>query len=142
MKYDIICPGCNQAYHETTDSYDPNRPPNPTMCRLKEPYLSWGWEDLPRDDGAGAGSLECPGCGCLYAEPGEKMTVRAQKEAFVDKLLKQDPVDMADSYTGVEPLKPEQVQVNGEYVCPKCGKPESAFKSRSGFVNHKRLCKG
>ena len=27
-------------------------------------------------------------------------------------------------------------------VCPKCGKAESGFKSKAGFLSHKRSCKG
>ncbi|MCG6534081.1 MAG: hypothetical protein L7F78_05195 [Syntrophales bacterium LBB04] len=25
-------------------------------------------------------------------------------------------------------------------ICPKCGRPETAFKNKSGFVNHCRIC--
>ena len=119
MIYDVICPECGFVYHETTPKYDPGKNPNPTMCRLKDPYKSWGWDDFINDPGAGVGDMNCPGCDALYAAPGGKLIVRPQ----------QGESDSADK------------QWEGEF-CPKCGKPESDFKSKSGFVNHKRLCRG
>lgn len=110
-----MCPGCNQVFHETTEHYDPDKPPNPAMCRLKEPFLSWGWEDFSNDPGLGVGDMECPGCGCLYAAPGGQLIVQEQEGGQDD---------------------------SGEETCPKCGKAKSQFKSSSGFVNHCRMCKG
>ena len=61
---DVICPACRGIFHETTEHYDPDRSPNTSMCRLKAPYKSWGWNDFHSPPpGEGSGNMECPGCG-------------------------------------------------------------------------------
>lgn len=67
----VICPQCGQSFHSTTDKYDPDRFANPAMIQLKEPYRSWGWEELPKDPSAGYGILVCPDCGGALAPSGK-----------------------------------------------------------------------
>ncbi len=68
---DVKCPGCRQSYFETTDKYNPDDYANPSMLKLKEKYVSWGWEDVPQDATAGYGCLECPDCGYPLAPEGK-----------------------------------------------------------------------
>ena len=67
---DIICPLCGACHFETTEDFDPDKHVHPGMLRLKEPYLSYGWEQPPPDPSAGSGSLECRECGGLLAPEG------------------------------------------------------------------------
>jgi hypothetical protein len=73
---DVVCPGCGQSHHETTDSYDLETNANPSMLTLKEPWKSWGWDDLGKDPSAGYGCLVCPDCGTALA-PSGTLTIRA-----------------------------------------------------------------
>ena len=73
--FDVICPGCGQSYHTTTDQYDPEIDANPAMLELKPRYVSYGWESLPSDPTMGYGCIECPDCGSALA-PSGRMTVR------------------------------------------------------------------
>lgn len=68
---DIICPLCGACHYETTDQYDPDKHAHPGMLRLKEPYVSYGWEPPPPDPSAGSGSIECRDCGGLIAPEGK-----------------------------------------------------------------------
>ena len=67
---DILCPLCGSCHFETTDDFDPDKHVHPGMLRLKEPYLSYGWEPPPPDKSAGSGALECRDCGGLLAPEG------------------------------------------------------------------------
>lgn len=67
----VKCPGCTQSFHETTDKYNPDTMANPSMLKLKQKYISWGWEDVPMDATAGFGCLECPECGYPLAPEGK-----------------------------------------------------------------------
>ena len=67
---DIICPLCGACHFETTDEFDQDTHVHPGMLRLKEPYLSYGWEPPPPDKSAGSGALECRDCGGLLAPEG------------------------------------------------------------------------
>ncbi len=67
---DIICPLCGACHFETTDDFDPYKHVHPGMLRLKEPYLSYGWDPPPPDKSAGSGVLECRDCGGLLAPEG------------------------------------------------------------------------
>ena len=67
---DVLCPGCGQSYHSTTEHYNPNIDANPSMITLKEPYKSWGWAQITSDPGMGYGCLECPDCGSPLAPSG------------------------------------------------------------------------
>ena len=71
----IVCPGCGQSYHTTTEQYDPNIDANPSMLKLKPKYISYGWESLPSDPTMGYGCLECPDCGTALA-PSGRLRVR------------------------------------------------------------------
>ena len=66
----IICPLCGACHFETTEEFHPNKHVHPGMLRLKEPYLSYGWEPPPPDKSAGSGALECRDCGGLLAPEG------------------------------------------------------------------------
>lgn len=113
--FDIICPSCRQVFHETTESYDPEKHPHPGMATLKQPYKGYMWQEFPKDPSAGVGCMECPGCGDMYVQPGGKLIVRAQKVEDV-------------------------VIVNGgSLVCPHCQKE---CKTPSGLVNHIRMQHG
>ena len=68
---DIICPGCGQSYHQTTDAYNPDTDANPAMIQLKEPWAGYGWDDLGKDPSAGYGCLVCPDCGTALAPSGK-----------------------------------------------------------------------
>jgi len=71
---DIICPGCGQSYHKTTELFDPDKDANPAMLQLKEPWLGWGWEAPPSDPTMGYGCLVCPDCGAALAPNGRLKT--------------------------------------------------------------------
>lgn len=77
-KLDVVCPQCRGVFHETTETYDPERVPNTSMCRLKEPYHSWGWEDFYSAPGEGSGNMECPGCGAPYVTVNMRLETRTQ----------------------------------------------------------------
>jgi len=68
---DVICPGCGQCYHSTTDAYDPERFANPAMIDLKEPWKGWGWDNPVKDFSAGYGCMVCPDCGTALAPSGK-----------------------------------------------------------------------
>lgn len=66
----IKCPVCGTVQYETTAKYDPDKPANPGMLTMIEPYRGWGWEGPPMDNAAGFGSIECGECGSLLAPEG------------------------------------------------------------------------
>lgn len=72
---DIFCPSCGESFHETTEAYCPDLAANSSMMRLKELYVSYGWNDVPPDPTAGYGVLECPGCGSAMAPDGRLKVV-------------------------------------------------------------------
>ena len=67
---DVICPGCREMYHETTDKFNPDVLANGSMFRMKEPWASWGWSTFFNNDSVGYGELVCPGCDAPYAPSG------------------------------------------------------------------------
>lgn len=83
---DVICPGCRKSYHTTTEAFNPYRPANGAMVRLKDPWRKWGWCSFG-DAGNGLppniaerpdtywSMMECPGCGAPLAPSGH-LTVR------------------------------------------------------------------
>lgn len=73
MPLDVVCPGCRERYHETTDTFDPEALAEPHMTRLKEQYASIGWESYS-PHAYGYGCMECPGCGAPYAPSGKLIT--------------------------------------------------------------------
>jgi len=75
---DVLCPGCGQSYHSTTEHYNPDIDANPAMLTLKEPYKSWGWTQMTNDPGMGYGCLECPDCGSALSPSG---TLRIKENA-------------------------------------------------------------
>jgi hypothetical protein len=74
-EFNIICPGCGQSYHKTTNAYDPEVDANPAMIQLKEPWLGYGWDDLGKEPSMGYGCLVCPDCGTALAPSGKLRVV-------------------------------------------------------------------
>ena len=60
---DIICQTCRGVYCETTDLYDPAKPANASMIRLKQQFAHWQWRMAygPHAHIRAAG-LTCPRC--------------------------------------------------------------------------------
>jgi len=57
-------------------------------------------------------------------------------------------INYEDTGKAIEQGGPDRILTDEGWVdlvttecCPKCGKPESEFKTKAGFVNHCRLCK-
>ena len=82
--HDVICPGCRESYHETTKRYNPNRDANAGMLKLKDIYISYGWDQPPPDPTAGYGFLECPNCSAPLA-PSGRLEVREREVRLVSK---------------------------------------------------------
>jgi len=72
--FDVICPGCGQSFHQTTQLFDAEKVVNPSMLTLKDKYISYGWEQIPADATAGYGCLECPDCGASLCPNGKLKT--------------------------------------------------------------------
>jgi len=68
---DVICPHCNERYHETTEAYRSDVPPNGSMFRLKAQYRDNGWMGFPEHDGTIEENVCCPECGGSYIEGGK-----------------------------------------------------------------------
>lgn len=120
---DVICPSCGGSHYQTTEHFNPDKMPNTSMCRLKDPYRSWGWNDFyTPPPGEGIGWMECPQCGAPLV--------------VVDRLLLRDPQNKSKSIAKrLDAQKKED-------TCPQCGKAETDFKTRGGFAGHKQRCKG
>ena len=88
MPLDVVCPGCRERYHETTDTYDPEALAEPHMTRLKERYASIGWESYS-PHAYGYGCMECPGCGAPYAPSGS--LIIAEQEAAQGADVDEEP---------------------------------------------------
>lgn len=77
---DVVCPQCRGVFCETTEHYDAARQPNTSMCRLKEPYRSWGWAEFHSPPpGEGMGHMECPGCGAALVTATLHLETREQQ---------------------------------------------------------------
>jgi len=86
---DVICPQCRGVFYETTEHYDPARVPNTSMVRLKEPYRSWGWQDVNTPPpGDGPGHMECPGCGAALVTVGMQL-IAAQSKSMAKRMAAQ-----------------------------------------------------
>ena len=79
----VVCPGCKQVFHETTDAFDPHRPANGAMVRLLDPWRKWGWcafgndglsPEIAEKPSTYWSMMECPGC-CAPLAPGGRLTV-------------------------------------------------------------------
>lgn len=68
MPYDVICPSCNESFHETTEEYLPDVSPNGKMFRLKDKYRENGWLSFVEDESSVGDELYCPECGGQYRE--------------------------------------------------------------------------
>jgi predicted RNA-binding Zn-ribbon protein involved in translation (DUF1610 family) len=116
-------PVMRRGFYETTEHYVAGKMPNTSMCRLKEPYKSWGWHDFyTPPPGEGIGWMECPQCGAPLV--------------MVDRLL------LRETQSKSVAKRLEAQKKEPEAACPQCGKPESDFKTRGGFAGHKSKCKG
>jgi uncharacterized protein YbaR (Trm112 family) len=87
---DVICPYCNERFHETTERYNPNIYPNGSMFRLKEKYRDNGWEGFPEHEGTIDENLCCPDCAGKYPE-GVDGKVRVDAEQYAAEMVKNKP---------------------------------------------------
>lgn len=63
---DVICPVCRGSYHETTERFDPDRPCNGAMFRLKKFWRDNGWNSFTEMAEIPHESCVCPACGWPY----------------------------------------------------------------------------
>ena len=87
MASDVICPGCGGRYHETVDEdgfldgvngervpdlrrrrFDPTRPCNGSMLKLKDKYENFRWSSFPNDPSVIGVNLACPQCDEPYTD--------------------------------------------------------------------------
>ena len=80
----VICPSCKRSFWETTDKYDPNKPPNGSMVRQLDFYRKNHWPVF--GDGvmiASAGTLaaemDCPACLAQLAPSGRLRVIEEEK---------------------------------------------------------------
>lgn len=123
---DVICPGCRGRYHETTDAFDPEAPPNGTMFRLKDQYGPQGyhWSSFAPSLGVIGALLVCPNCDVPYV--GNSGRVMLDGEVEPKQTAKVEPETTND--TG-----------GNAYVCPECGK---FYRRANYYANHVKTCKG
>lgn len=81
---DIICPFCNERFHETTEAYRPDVPPNGSMFRLKQKFADNGWQGFPEHDYIIGENICCPDCGGCYIEGGK---VRVDHRQYIVELF-------------------------------------------------------
>lgn len=107
---DVICPNCNESYHETSDQYRPDKAPHGGMFRLKEQYREMGWDSFVEDDASIQDNLFCPGCGGLYCEKGKVRVIGwfDQKISEINRLMAEYNPDLPEADDGKSP-------------CPYCG---------------------
>lgn len=126
----VKCINCGRFVAETTDKFKPGVRPNGSMLRLAEPYASRGWVKVIRwSEATMCAMIFCPQCEYPLAPNGSFTLADVDRVSEAAK-ARQAAIDAAEE-------GPEE-----EEACPKCGKPASGFKSRSGFVNHCRMCRG
>lgn len=124
----IQCASCKKIIGVTTEKFNPDVRPNGSMLDLAEPYKSRGWGQMMNwTIGTCCAELFCPLCNYPLA-PSGRFTL-LEEPVIVERMPGED-IAMVDDVVGVNPLS----------ACPKCGRPESEFKNRSGFVNHCRKC--
>ena len=125
----IQCPGCKRIVAETTGKFSPDVRPNGSMLEIAEPYKSRGWGKMMAwTIGTCCAELFCPCCNYPLA-PSGRFTLLGEPE-IIEQVPISDSVD-------IEIIKPASASLDS---CPKCGRHESEFKNRSGFVNHCRKC--
>ena len=89
-RMDVVCPNCGEIFYEanakqvwdripwgdtlypvrnpTRAAYDPDKPANGAMFRMKEKWASQGWPPFPYDETVQFEQLECPACGMSLAD--------------------------------------------------------------------------
>lgn len=102
--HDVICPGCRESYHETTDSYNPNKDANAGMLKLKDEYISYGWDQPPPDPTAGYGLLECPQCLAPLAPSGRLEVRERENQDTVDEPMVFKCPDCPNEYDSIQAL--------------------------------------
>jgi len=146
MPLDVICPWCRECYFETNDQdkrfelddrgilfrsfqkpnfrvsefvqkYDPNRPANAAMIRLKDEFKEH-IDDIPHDcDLTSEGIGPCPGCGNPLSNDNYTFITREQETTAI--------IEETDDYEGTE--------------CRYCGELFPTSKGR--IIHEKRWCK-
>ena len=138
---DVVCPGCRKVFHETTAAYDPDKPANGAMVRLKDPWRKWGWcsfgdanNGLPPDIAERADTywsvMECPACGTPIAPSGHLTVSHRDGSPY-------EPVrpDESGVYHLDAPSLPNEVIDPPPFMCDVCGKE---CKSAAGLGAHMR----
>ncbi len=84
MHNDVICPNCNEVFHETTAEFNPDVNPNGSMLRLKDRYRADGWDSFVEDSSSIQDELCCPSCGGQYIEghPGRLRTADSGRASW------------------------------------------------------------
>lgn len=100
---DVICISCAGRYHETTERYNPDLPPNGSMFRLKQQYVENGWSSFVEDESTIQDNLICPECGGSYRE-GNPARVRVDQAQYADEIGRKEWA--GKEYAAVEPKKP------------------------------------
>lgn len=147
---DVICPGCRKSYHTTTGQFNPYKPVNGAMVRLKDPWRKWGWcsfgdagNGLPPDIAERPDTywsmMECPGCGAPLAPSGNLTVRQSDGQPFVppgEDYYKPKPQTLVVTYSDEELEQEWNNRMNEpQFVCEVCGK---ACKSALGLHSHMR----
>ena len=131
----LICENCLQVVASFTDR-DVSIPITGDMFKSKFPPTRE--VPSPWQPGCESAYMKCPVCPKRVFNTPEPISLK-----------------VSDCYEGHEPYQYEIVppvasdEAEPEFPvadmsdkCPKCGKTEGEFKNRSGYVNHKKFCRG
>ncbi len=67
-KYDVQCSTCCGSFHATTKKFSKDGPANGSMFKLKQEYVTAGWESFPEYDTTEYADVVCPSCGGAYLD--------------------------------------------------------------------------
>ena len=85
--FDVKCPSCGGAYHETSHDFDDQLLPLGNMFRLKQKYRQYGWDAFPERDNIRLADLRCPWCDGAYMRGSR---IGALVDQMSGETLKQD----------------------------------------------------